>query len=359
MKKSSLVIISALMALSMSTVAYAGQWVRQDGKWAYNDDAGNPIKEGWFTDVDGKVYNFNGGLTRSGWYQEGNAWYYFNPQSGERMSGIINDGDKTYFCNFLGVMQTGWTQIEGNYYYLEGNGEMVKDQLKDINGNKYYFHPDGHMSRDEWVKDNTYHTGPDGIIQTSTWIDEDNYVNGSGKLTDNTKTDKVKIDNKVFTLEEYKAYSEDATYRYYDMADELYSFIQDYRNEYNDDHVYNYEGDDDDYIDDHELPEFDMTDSLNKAAALRAAELASQQRASGARPDGRGMETVLSDYGVTYTNVAESVAFGQDDAEECFEDLEDYSTHTTYWRNKNFSKIGIGVAYAEDGKAYWVVLYVE
>ena len=71
--------------------------------------------------------------------------------------------------------------------------------------------------------------------------------------------------------------------------------------EWNEKNVYNYSGEDDDYIEEHELQELDQLDALDYAACLRAAELASQQRASGARPDGRNWDTVLTDYGVSAT----------------------------------------------------------
>lgn len=359
MKKSVLLGLCVMSTVAMSMTAYAGQWFKDNGRWAYQDDSGNQIKEGWFTDTDGKVYNFTGGVVRSGWYKENNHWYYFDPTSGERRSGWINDDGKWYWCNFLGIKETGWIMVNGQYYYLQGDGSMYADKLVDINGNKYYFHPDGHMARNEYVKDNTNYAGADGIIATSTWVDEDTYVNGSGKVTDNTKTDKVEVENKVYSLAEYQQMGNDAAYRYVDLTSELHDLINQYREEYNEDKVWDYDGDDDTYIERNELPEFDYDDNLDKAASVRAAELASQQRASGARPDGRDMETVLSDYGIAYTNVGESVAFGQNDIQYTYDDLESSSTHTSMWKNKKYTKMGVGLAYDVDGKPYWVILYVE
>lgn len=355
-----------LFALALSTglasTAYAGTWFKDDGRWAYQQDDGNQIKEGWFTDADGRVYNFTGGVVRNGFYKEGDNWYYFDQTSGERVSGWVQDKDKWYFMNPAGVMQTGWITVNGNWYYCRGDGSMITDKLEELNGNKYYFHPDGHLARNEWVKDETYHAGPDGMIDTGTWVDEDTYVNSSGKVQDTeskSSTKKDKIDNKVFTLEEYKEYAEDAYGRYSDARLELFDYVQDYRTEWNEKNVYDYEGDDDDYIDEHELPELDQLDSLDYAACLRAAELASQQRASGARPDGREWTTVLDDYGVSATTVVESVAFGIDEAEDVFDELKSGSGHSSYWQRKQYTKMGVGCAYDTDGKAYWVLLYVE
>lgn len=352
--------VTLLFVFLFTGTAYAGQWFKDGNKWAYTDDAGNRIKEGWFQDTDGKVYNFNGGVTRSGFYKEGDNWYYFDPVSGERKAGWITDKDKTYFMNVAGIMQTGWQYVNGLWYCMDGSGAMYAGKVVDVNGSRYYFHPDGHMAANEWVDDDTYYAQADGRIATSTWVDDGKYASSTGKVTEKESTEKKeKIDNKVFTSQEYKGFAEDSYGRYSGSIENLIQSIEDYREEWNDDHIYNYEGDDDSYVDNNELPEFTWDDRLNKAASLRAVELASQQRASGARPDGRRMETVLEDYNISYARVAESVAFGQTDADACFEDLKDNSTHTNYWKEKSYTRIGAGLAYDTDGKPYWVVLYVE
>lgn len=355
------VLLPALLVLALSTtsVAYAGEWFKDNGKWAYRDNNGQQVRSGWFTDVDGKVYNFNGGVVRSGWYKEGSNWYYFNPISGERQSGWIEENNAKYFTNRGGVMQAGWLSNNGKWYYAKGDGSIYTDKLLDIGGDKYYFHEDGHMATNEWVMDDTYYAGANGVIATSTWVDE-TYVSASGKVSEGKEesTKEVKIQNKLFSPEEYMAMAEDSVGRYENPAWELYEEIVGYRNNYNETYVYTYSGDDDNYVDNNELPEFTTDDALNKAAALRAVELASQQRASGARPDGRAADTVLTDCGVSFTKMAESVAFGQEDAEECYEDL-DSGVHIGYWKTKTYERMGVGVACDADGKLYWVVLYVE
>lgn len=360
--KKQVLLTALLLATALPSTVYAGQWFKDNGSWAYQQDNGTQIKEGWFTDTDGRVYNFNGGVVRSGFYKENNVWYYFDPTSGERRSGWVDDNGKRYFLDRGGVMQTGWVQVNGLWYYAKGDGAIIQGKLSEINGSKYYFHSDGHMAVNEWVDDETYHAGTTGAIDTGVWIDDSTYVNSTGKRTDEetkSSTKKEKIDNKVFTLEEYKEMAEDAYGRYYDHTDELFGYINDYREEYNETRVWNYSGDDDNYIDEHELPSFDRDSVLDKAATLRAVELASQQRASGARPDGRNMNTVLTDYGITSITVTESVAFGQDDAEDCFSDLKSGNMHSAYWQKRQYTQCGIGLAYDVDGKPYWVIMYVE
>lgn len=293
------------------------------------------------------------------WQKENDRWTYLDSTLAERKTGWVIDNNKWYFMDITGTMQTGWQYVNGAWYYMNMDGSMVSDKIIDINGNKYYFHPDGHMAVNEWVKANTYHAQASGMLATSAWIDKESYVNNSGKVSSNTSVKKQKIENKTFTLSEYKSFADDSYGRYSDVADELLGYIKEYREEYNESHIYNYNGEDDNYVDSNELPDFKWDDILSKAASLRAVELASQQRASGARPDGRNAQTVLDDYGITYTSIGESVAFGQSDAESCYEDLKNGSIHTNYWRQKSYTDIGIGLAYDVEGKPYWVILYVD
>lgn len=359
MKRRVLVTVLALSALA-SITAYAGQWQKNGNQWSYIQDNGQPVKEGWFQDSDGKVYNFNGGLTRTGWYQEGNVTYYFNLTSGERMTGLFDADGKKYFCGPSGVLQTGWFQINGKWYYAEADGHLAIG-LKDINGCRFYFFADGHMAVNEWGEDGKYFATPTGEIATDQWVDSDNYANGSGRVTENTTvkgSDKKKLQNKVYSDEEYAAMIQDHLVRYGDQCEVLLDSINGWRMDYNNEHVYNYEGDDDDYFEKYELGDFINSQELNEAATLRAMELASQQRASGARPNGKNWETVIDDRNAgTYSRLVESVAFGQSDVEDAYEDLETGSNHISYWRDKKYEYIGVGAACDVDGKMYWVVIY--
>ncbi|MCM1441432.1 MAG: hypothetical protein NC131_19830, partial [Roseburia sp.] len=169
-----------------------------------------------------------------------------------------------------------------------------------------------------------------------------------------------KLQNKVYSDEEYMSMLQDHIVRYEDQCMALVDNINGWRMDYNNENVYNYEGEDDDYFEKNELFDFVNQSSLNEAATLRAMELASQQRASGARPNGKAWETVLEDVGAdTYSKLSESVAFGQSDSDDAYDDLEDGSGHTTYWRDNKYQYIGVGAASDIDGKMYWIVIYAQ
>ncbi len=52
-------LISAALSASCCMSVFAGQWMQDANGWVYQNDDGSFQKNGWFTDVDGKMYFFN------------------------------------------------------------------------------------------------------------------------------------------------------------------------------------------------------------------------------------------------------------------------------------------------------------
>ena len=61
--------------------------------------------------VDGSWYAFSGsGAMRTGWFRDGGAWYWLDPQAGSMATGVLEVGGTPYcfrangamavFCNF-------------------------------------------------------------------------------------------------------------------------------------------------------------------------------------------------------------------------------------------------------------------
>lgn len=57
--KAKAVLISAALSAGCCMPAYAGQWLEDKTGWTYQNDDGSFQNNGWFTDVDGKMYYFN------------------------------------------------------------------------------------------------------------------------------------------------------------------------------------------------------------------------------------------------------------------------------------------------------------
>ena len=62
--------------------------------------------------------------SESGWTQNDGAWYYLN-NSGSLAKGWIQDSGKWYYLNEDGSMVTGWYQVGETWYYSYSSGELA------------------------------------------------------------------------------------------------------------------------------------------------------------------------------------------------------------------------------------------
>ena len=72
-----------------------------------------------------KSYILNGQV-QTGWQQIDGNWYYLNEQGAPQI-GWVKDGDKQYFCTASGEMVSGVVWINGKTYYFgtPDSGEMA------------------------------------------------------------------------------------------------------------------------------------------------------------------------------------------------------------------------------------------
>lgn len=90
-------------------------------------------------------------VKKSGWEKESDGWRFYLGNTGEpvRNSWYMDVNGKWYWFNAAGVMVTNvWYQYEGGWYYLGEDGAMVKG-LKYIDGKFYYLDENGRMATKE------------------------------------------------------------------------------------------------------------------------------------------------------------------------------------------------------------------
>lgn len=196
-----------LVVISIPSVAEAASWLKDNrGWWWQEDDGSYPVGQ-WKT-IQGKKYYFDSqGYMKTGWFWDGQNWYYL---------GAINDG----------AMKTGWCMVKGNWYYMYEDGKMATNEWIDScwvgndgawienqwirEGNRWWYrHGDGSYTTDDWelidggwyhfdasgwmqtdwiqVQDKWYYLGAsnDGVMKSSQWIG-DYYVGADGAMARNT-----------------------------------------------------------------------------------------------------------------------------------------------------------------------------
>ena len=117
--------------------AIKNQWVgdyylKADGSMAteewvgsYYVGADGDYKTGWLKLEEGWYYLGTNGARRTNWFQVGSTWYYGTPGTG-----LLYENqwlNNTYYLKAGGYMATGWTLINGDYYYFYSSGAVARN----------------------------------------------------------------------------------------------------------------------------------------------------------------------------------------------------------------------------------------
>lgn len=114
--------LSAVLIMGLYAGPTFAEWVETTGVKRYM--VNGQVQTGW-QQIDGNWYYLNAqGTPQIGWLQQGNDWYFLAP-SGEMVSGVIEVDGKIYYLGApeSGKMETGVVKINGMNFTFEENGE--------------------------------------------------------------------------------------------------------------------------------------------------------------------------------------------------------------------------------------------
>ena len=162
----------------MRNCQYAGHYLQASGAMLVN---------GWLQDDAGvyAYYDANGVCVESGWKQINNQWYYFEQTNMNNQDRII-DGKLYRFASNgasdgIGIdVAEGWNRIAGQYYYVKNNA-LVKNSFETIYGNCYYFDYEGRMlfNRIMEIDGKCYFFNANGMMEKNVWCYKGNSYAGS------------------------------------------------------------------------------------------------------------------------------------------------------------------------------------
>lgn len=116
------------------------------------------IETGWVNKNGKWYYNDANGVGKKGWLRDAGTWYYLD-KDGVMATGWVKDGGTWYFLNTNGSMATGWVKQGGTWYYLHENGSMATGWIQS-KGTWYYLNADGSMAANTTI--GKYKLGKDG-----------------------------------------------------------------------------------------------------------------------------------------------------------------------------------------------------
>ena len=156
-----------------------GQWTQYtDGRW--NFLVSGKAVTGW-SKIDGTWYYFDAsGNMQTGWLQLGGVWYYLQSWGG-MATGWQMDKGSWYYFDQSGAMKTGWQQVNGVWYYLQSWGGMKVGWLQ-LGSTWYYLEPSGAMAANEWktIGGSDYYFYGSGAMAANTYTPDGAWVSASG-----------------------------------------------------------------------------------------------------------------------------------------------------------------------------------
>ena len=118
-------ILAGTLAFSMvpATVQAAGWKQNKNGYWWQENNYSYPRNQ-WKT-IYGKQYHFNsGGYMDTGWTKVDGRWYYLGARNdGAKKTYWQKVYGKYYWLGSNGVMRTGWQKVYNKYYWLGGSND--------------------------------------------------------------------------------------------------------------------------------------------------------------------------------------------------------------------------------------------
>lgn len=136
----------------------------------FSSDAafGAMMKTG-FTEINGNTYYLDASGTRhTGRLESNGKTYYFN-EDGKMAEGFVQEGDDTlYFDRESGELQTGTIEENGKTYILDDAGKTQSGWVEE-DGKKYFLNEDGSVVKNETrtIEDNRYSFSEQGAMETN------------------------------------------------------------------------------------------------------------------------------------------------------------------------------------------------
>ncbi|MDN5558582.1 MAG: gamma-glutamylcyclotransferase [Ruaniaceae bacterium] len=120
----------------------ANEWL-WDGAWYYLGEGGT-MATGWLVRPEGRYFLNSSGQMRVGWVKTENKWYYF-AANGLMRTGWVSVAGTWYYLNADGEMRTGWVYVGGAWFYLAQSGAMAMGWVW-TGGAWYYLTQSGAMA---------------------------------------------------------------------------------------------------------------------------------------------------------------------------------------------------------------------
>ncbi len=189
-------VLMGVLLIPQSEIQAAGsRYIHKEDGVSYVYDADDqPVKNKW-SEIDGKWYmtNAKGAILKARFITKGGSVYYLG-KDGAMVKGrfTVNSVD------YISSSETGalynkkqWVKLDGEWYLVDSESQVVTDQLVTIDGSMYYVDSKGQMKTGVIkVGKDSYFAGKNGKIRTAAgWVSVEKkwyYVQKGGKFLKNS-----------------------------------------------------------------------------------------------------------------------------------------------------------------------------
>ena len=91
----------------------------------------------------------------SGWVEKSGKWYYYNQDGSKVTSEWVQSGNDWYWINTTGyASMSRWVEYDGRIYYMLEDGRMATNCFKQYKKTTYYLGENGYAVSNRWIYDN-------------------------------------------------------------------------------------------------------------------------------------------------------------------------------------------------------------
>ena len=155
-----------------------GEWRQEEEHWYYYQD-GEMLTNCWVKDgINWYMLNEDGTMKADEMIRIDNDLYYFRSWGAMLYDNwhMDADGNLYYFRGWGAALNTGWMQLDGEWYYFDPETcAAKKDTLETIDADLYAFDENGVMRHDSWVSSdgNLYYMRSWGGALNTGWMQLD------------------------------------------------------------------------------------------------------------------------------------------------------------------------------------------
>lgn len=176
------------------------EWVDLNGKYYYFDRNGYLATNQW---IDDEYFVDENGIMKTNYWYEGESGYYYLDNEGKYLRNTIKEIDGNFYAfdlNGINIKNAPYI-VDGEGYYFGNDGKADKQEgWKDFLGTYCYVKEDGKLLINDWKEDGDkkYYLNELGLMAKNSFVDGNYYVDENGEMV---KDKELKLGTDIYIFD--------------------------------------------------------------------------------------------------------------------------------------------------------------